>query len=118
MKNYSLFILFILFLPVVIANTAPSATPLKPGDGHVVNNPITFTWSYFDADDDDLQYSILQIDEDRNFFSPTNYRVDGASFKIKLNDGGEYWWRVQVVNEFDSKLSSANRFFLNIQDKL
>ena len=118
MKNCFLFVVFILFLPVVIANTVPSVTPLKPGDGHVVNNPVTFTWSYFDADGDDLQYSILQIDDDRNFFSPINYRVDGMSFKTNIGIGGEYWWRVQVVNEFDSKLSSANRFFLNIQEKV
>ncbi|MFH1592905.1 MAG: hypothetical protein ABIB47_06075 [Candidatus Woesearchaeota archaeon] len=99
-------------------NREPSVTLNAPRDSGAVNNPVTFVWNYFDAEGDELEYSIVQIDDHRGFFSPVNYKVQGESFKIRLDEGGEYWWRVQVVNEFGSKISDANRFFLNTEEKV
>ena len=108
----------VLLIPFVIGNSDPSVTLSRPSDGEVVNNPVTFTWRYFDPEGDLLRYSIIQIDEDFVFNSPMNYLVEGDSFRIRLQKRGEYFWRVQVVNQFGSKISKSNRFFLNTEEKV
>ncbi len=116
MKRLLIFLVF--FVPFVFGNVNPSATSGRPSPGEVVNNPVMFTWTYFDADGDELEYSIVQIDDDRMFFSPQNYKVVGSSFKIYLDSDGEYYWRVQAVNNFGSDISEAHRFFVNTNEKV
>jgi len=113
--------LFVLFTLVffVSGNLNPSVTLSRPGDSEVVGNPVTFEWRYFDAEGDPLEYSILQIDDDRKFFSPDNHRVYGTEFKIEMTESGEYFWRVQVVNSFGEALSlSSNRIFVSEDERI
>lgn len=102
----------------VVGNKEPSVVLTKPSDNEVVNNPVIFTWSYFDPEDDRLLYSVLQLDDSRNFFSPMEYVVQGTEKKLTIPIGGDYYWRVLVVNEFGKRLSESNRIFLSTDKKV
>ena len=114
--TYAFSVLF--FVSFVLANLDPSITATRPSDSEVVNNPVVFRWHYFDPEGDTLDYLIVQIDEDRTFFSPMNYQIRGDDFQILLETGGEYYWRLQAVNRFGSALSNSNRFFLDTKQKV
>ncbi len=96
----------------------PSVTLSRPVDTQAVNNPVVFKWRYFDPEDDKLEYSILQVDDDSRFFSPQNYQIIGEEFTLTLKDEGDYYWRVQVVNEFGESLSDIWSFHLNPEMKV
>ena len=140
MKKIIIFLLAILIVPVVpafsfddlfdlelndfvvgrnINNKDPSVTLSRPIDTQVVNNPVVFKWRYFDAENDLFSYFILQIDDDRNFFSPINYQVFEEEFKLFLDEErGDFFWRVQAVNKYGKSLSNSWRFFLNPELKV
>jgi len=101
-----------------VDNEEPRVYLNAPTDGQVVNGFIEFRWHYFDPEDDELIYSVLQIDDSRNFNSPTNYHVLGTSHKLRLNKEGTYHWRVQVVNDYGSKISESWSFYYNPKAKL
>ena len=128
MKPFFIIAVFLLSFPLVLAfslgdlfqfssitgedvnNLEPSVTLNKPVSTQVVNNPVVFTWMYFDPENDPMNHFVLQIDEDPRFFSPVNYYGIGEEFTVTLKNEGEYYWRVLVVNDFGEKLSDSSSF--------
>lgn len=100
-----------------VDNREPSVTLSRPVDTQVVNNPVVFKWRYFDAEDDEMEFYILQIDDDRRFFSPENFKGVGTEAKVVL-DEGLYYWRVKVVNEFGEKFSEVWEFYVDPKMKV
>lgn len=108
-----------LFYGLASSNAEPIVELNIPVENQVVNNPVLFTWRYADPENDDLLYSIIQIDRDRNFYNPTNYQIPlEREFKFSLEEEGEYHWRVLVVNQFDEKLSESQNFYFDPNKKV
>ena len=101
-----------------VNNRDPSVSLNRPVDTQVVNNPVVFKWRYFDPEDDELEMFILQIDDDPKMYSPMNYQGVGEEFTISLDEGGEYFWRVQVTNKYGKKLSEVWSFYLDPKMKV
>ncbi len=137
MRKYVFFMLVFLILPAgalgfelpsfdvgnllvskVVTNREPSVSLSRPVDTQVVNNPVVFKWRYFDPEDDELEYYILQIDDDPKFWSPTSYQGIGSEHKLVLEEEGEHYWRVLVVNKNGQKLSDSSSFYLNPEMKV
>lgn len=100
-----------------VLNRGPTVTLNRPADTQVVNNPVIFKWRYFDPEDDDMYYYILQIDDDPRFFSPVNYKGVGTEHRLTL-EGGLYYWRVQAVNEFGGSFSDIWKFYVDPEAKI
>ena len=100
-----------------VDNRNPSVTLSRPVDTQVVNNPVVFKWRYFDAEDDKMDFFILQIDDDHRFFSPKNYKGVGIEFKQTL-DEGTYYWRIKVVNKYGESFSNVWKFYVDPQMKV
>ncbi len=103
---------------LVVDNKEPSATLLTPIKGQVINSPFVFSWTYFDPEDDELEYYILQIDDDSRFFSSMNFKGKGESQKISLDKDGLFYWRVLVVNKYGQKFSKVQNFYLDSKTKV
>ncbi len=117
---FSLSDLFNINLNIVgksVTNRDPGVTLSRPSDTQVVNNPVVFKWRYFDPEDDELLYYILQIDDDLRFYSPKNYKGIGTEQKLTL-EGGYYYWRVQVVNKYGKSFSDIWEFYVDPQMKV
>ena len=101
-----------------VNNLEPSVTLNKPVSTQVVNNPVVFTWKYFDPESDPLNYFVLQIDDDPRLLSPVNYYGKGEEFTVTLKTEGDYYWRVLAVNDFGQKLSDISSFYLDPEMKI
>ena len=100
-----------------VDNRDPSVTLSRPVNTQVVNNPVVFKWRYFDAEDDKMEFYILQIDDDRRFFSPQNFQGVGVDHKLTLEEG-LYYWRVKVVNKYGESLSKVWEFYVDPKVKV
>lgn len=105
-----------------VKNKAPKTTLNAPSDSEVVSGKIVkFDWAYNDADGDEQQEYILQIDDDYGFFSPfTYYGLKETVNKISIPTGdGQYYWRVQSKDAYGwGKWSDSRRFYLDESEKV
>lgn len=105
---------------IVFANINPSVALGAPTGTQVVNNPITFTWLYFDPEGDPLESYVLLVDDNKRFTSPVAYygtRSESRKVHLPLEDG-LYYWRIEVVNKFGDEVSEVRSFFLNNKAKV
>lgn len=104
----------------IVNNKNPSVSLGMPSDGQVVGNPVTFSWIYFDPEDDKLESYTILIDDNQRFTSPiAYYGLVGDSQKVYLSlEDGQYYWRIEVNNKFGSETSDFRGFYLNTKEKL
>jgi len=104
----------------IVNNRNPTIVLGAPSDGQVVGNPATFTWTYFDPEDDPMEEYALLIDDNMRFSSPIAYyglKGDSEKQYLPLEDG-LYYWRVEIKNKFGTGVSEVRAFYLNNKEKL
>lgn len=105
-----------------VKNNAPKVTLNSPSDNQVVEGKkVKFDWRYFDADGDEQQNYLLQIDDDYRFYTPLNYfGLKETVDYVNIPSGdGTYFWRVQSKDAYGwGKWSETRRFILDSTDKV
>lgn len=101
-------------------NKNPSVQLGAPSDTQVVGNPIMFSWTYFDPEDDPQVSYTLLVDDNQRFTSPIAYyglKEDSRKEYLPLEDG-QYYWRVEVNNKFGTGYSEVRIFYFDSKEKL